>query len=252
MRHLLKKLLPSVAVALTVTGFSLPIPARAQTYPIDCAILLCLSGGWPASVPCARARAEFIRRITPWPVEPPLQIWRCPMGASFEVAPSSNNTNRIFDAFLQTNGERPRQSLPARNVAGLGEPIEAAWRYPDASEHLVPSELALRLVQDRADIDISGPEFNFVRSIRVFEVRARQWESGNELDRECNRYHSARLGTYGIQGDFSWQRSSVTALPSAHVGLERWGEHCPGIYHRSVFVDWRDYEGNYGFEQVDY
>lgn len=50
MRHLLKKLLPSVAVALTVTGSSLPIPARAQTYPIDCAILLCLSGGWPASV----------------------------------------------------------------------------------------------------------------------------------------------------------------------------------------------------------
>ena len=55
MRHLLKKLLPSVAVALTVTSFSLPAPARAQTYPIDCAILLCLSGGWPASVPCARA-----------------------------------------------------------------------------------------------------------------------------------------------------------------------------------------------------
>ena len=60
------------------------------------------------------------------------------------------------------------------------------------------------------------------------------------------------LGTYGTQGDFSWQRSSITALPEAHVGLERWGEHCPGIYHRSVFVDWRDYDGNYGFEQVNY
>ena len=36
MRHLLKKLLPSVAVALAVTSFSLPAPARAQTYPIDC------------------------------------------------------------------------------------------------------------------------------------------------------------------------------------------------------------------------
>ena len=82
MRHLLKKLLPSITVALTATALTLPMPARAQTYSIDCAILLCLSGGWPASVPCARARAEFIRRITPWPVEPPLQIWRCPMGAS--------------------------------------------------------------------------------------------------------------------------------------------------------------------------
>lgn len=32
MRHLFKKLLPSVTVALAVTGSSLPMPARAQTY----------------------------------------------------------------------------------------------------------------------------------------------------------------------------------------------------------------------------
>jgi hypothetical protein len=231
MRHLLKKLLPSVAVALTVTGSSLPIPARAQTYPIDCAILLCLSGGWPASVPCARARAEFIRRITPWPVEPPLQIWRCPMGASYENDRLQNNAGGIFEALYRTDSRRPLQSLPVDN--------------------LVPTDLALRLVQDRADIDISGPEFNFVRSIRVFDVRyARQHEAGRDGD--CNRGATVVLGTYGTQGDFSWQRSSITALPEAHVGLERWGEHCPGIYHRSVFVDWRDYDGNYGFEQVNY
>ena len=62
----------------------------------------------------------------------------------------------------------------------------------------------------------------------------------------------ALLGTYGIQGDFSWRVSSPAALPDAHAGLERWGEHCPSIYHRSVFVEWRDYSGNYGFEQVNY
>ena len=248
MRHLLKKLLPSVAVALTVTSSSLPMPARAQTYLIDCAILLCLSGGWPASVPCARARADFIRRITPWPVEPPLQIWRCPMGASYETAPAPNSVNRIFEAFLQNNRIGPRQSFPARDIV---EPIEAAWRTPEATDYLVPADQALRLIQDRADIDISGPEFNFVRSIRVFDVRyARQHESGRDGD--CNRSATVVLGTYGTQGDFAWQRSSVTALPSAHIGLERWGQNCPSIYHRSVFVDWRDYEGNYGFEQVNY
>jgi len=248
MLHLLKKLLPSVAVALTVTSTSLPVPARAQTYPIDCAILLCLSGGWPASVPCARARAEFIRRITPWPVEPPLQIWRCPMGASLETAPAPNSADRIFEAFFQNNSTGPRQSFPARDTAG---PITAAWRAPEAPEYLVPVDQALRLVQDRADIDISGPEFNFVRSIRVFDVRyARQHESGRDGD--CNRSATVVLGTYGTQGDFAWQRSAITALPEAHVGLERWGQNCPSIYHRSVFVDWRDYEGNYGFEQVHY
>ena len=67
-----------IAIGLTPLAAK---PATAQGYQIDCAILLCLAGGWPASVPCARARAEFIRRITPWPVEPPLQIWRCPMRA---------------------------------------------------------------------------------------------------------------------------------------------------------------------------
>lgn len=231
MPHSVKKLLPSVAVALAVTGLSLPAPARAQTYPIDCAILLCLSGGWPASVPCARARAEFIRRITPWPIEPPLQIWRCPMGASYESDRPSNNVGRIYEALYRPDSRRPLQSVPVDDLA--------------------PADQALRLVQDRADIDISGPEFNFVRSIRVFDVRyARQYQAGSEGD--CERSASIYIGTYGAQGDFTWQRTSITALPEAHLGLERWGQSCPGVYHRSVFVDWRDYEGNYGFEQVNY
>ena len=59
----------------------------AFAYPVDCAILLCLAGGWPPSPPCAAARVEVVRRITPWPVEPPLQPWRCPMGAALAAAP---------------------------------------------------------------------------------------------------------------------------------------------------------------------
>ena len=27
---------------------------------------------------------------------------------------------------------------------------------------------------------------------------------------------------------------------------------CNGYWFRSVFVDWRDYQGNYGFEEVRY
>jgi hypothetical protein len=244
------RLLPLV-LALALTGFSLPSSSKAQSYPIDCAILLCLSGGWPASVPCSRARAEFIRRITPWPVEPPLQIWRCPMGASYEFEPQPSGTDRIFDALFRTDDMRPRLSFPTTHHAPDSISETAVWRFDETSDDLVPADHSLRLVQDRADIDISGPEFNFVRSIRVFDVRyARQHESGRDDD--CNRNAVVVLGTYGTQGDFSWQRSSTAALPSAHVGLERWGDNCPSIYHRSVFVDWRDYEGNYGFEQVNY
>ena len=224
MRHLLKKLLPSIAVVLTVTGFSLPVPARAQTYPIDCAILLCLSGGWPASVPCARARAEFIRRITPWPVEPPLQIWRCPMGASYESDRPSNNAGRVFEALYRTDSRRPLQSFPV--------------------DDFVPTDQALWLVQDRADIDISGPEFDFVRSIRVFDVFIDDDRDGGD----CDRYARVRLGSYGLQGDFSWQRSNRAAIPPA-FGPTRSG--C-SLRARAVFVEWRDYQGNYGFERVDY
>lgn len=55
---------------------------QANAYPIDCAILLCMAGGFPASAECTAAKIEMIRRVTPWPVEPPLQLWNCPMQAS--------------------------------------------------------------------------------------------------------------------------------------------------------------------------
>ena len=251
MRFEFKNLPLAAFLALALTGPTIPTQARAQTYQIDCAILLCLSGGWPAAVPCARARAEFIRRITPWPVEPPLQIWRCPMGASFDGPARSRPTDRIFDALYGGSGTPSNSSAPLFDQAATTGGMRGFRGSNAAWDNLVRADYALHLVEDRADIDISGPEFNFVRSIRVFDVRyARQHESGRDGD--CNRSAVVVLGTYGMQGDFSWRASSPAALPAAHAGLERWGEHCPSIYHRSVFVEWRDYSGNYGFEQVNY
>ncbi|EAU39811.1 hypothetical protein FP2506_00315 [Fulvimarina pelagi HTCC2506] len=72
--------------AATVIGAT---AAQTKAYPIDCAILLCLSGGWPASAECSGAEAEVIRRITPTPIEPPVQIWRCPMDTGLSGMPSS-------------------------------------------------------------------------------------------------------------------------------------------------------------------
>lgn len=206
----------------------LPTQVHSQTYPIDCAILLCLSGGWPASEPCARARAEFISRITPWPVEPPLQIWRCPMAASYQARDGDAFEARIYDILYPAS------------------PAPLPWSPLSGDE-------ALQLTQDRADIDISGREFDFVRSIRVYHVRyASQREAGREGDEECRRVAEVSLGIYGTQGEFGWRPSSIDALPAAHRGLTGWGDDCPGIWHRSVFVDWQDFEGRYGFEQVNY
>ena len=275
MLNMLKSSALAVAALAAASLTAAPQRAEAQTYQIDCAILLCLSGGWPASVPCARARAEFIRRITPWPVEPPLQIWRCPMGAAYTVDPDTLTSERIYEILLELEQSAPLQSFPEDEagtpVTGIDgrlagapaptfqappltdglEPQPAVVRLSGGDAAPLPEGFALQLVQGRADIDISGAEFNFVRSIRVFDARyVRQHESGRDGD--CNRYATIYLGTYGTQGDFSWRRSSVGALPDAHVGTERYGDTCPSIFHRSVFVEWRDYEGNYGYEQVSY
>ena len=250
MPNKLKVFLLSIAIALSFTGVAFTSRAQAQTYQIDCAILLCLSGGWPASVPCARARAEFIRRITPWPVEPPLQIWRCPMGTSYQADETESGYGRIYDILSDERNDLPLQSVPVIDGSIASVLQNAILRRKGSFGAMSQSDLVHRLIQYRADIDISGPEFNFVRSIRVFDVRFAS--QGKSDDEDCSRLAVVRLGTYATQGEFTWRRSSPTAMPDAHVGLERWGERCPSIWHRSVFVDWRDYDGNYGFEQVNY
>ena len=242
----------AILVTLASTSFFGTVErTRAQTYPIDCAILLCLSGGWPASVPCSRARAEFIRRITPWPVEPPLQIWRCPMGASYDSEDTDDDGGPIYDILFDNSGFPLLQTAPAASSQEVELPTTGAFPVETVEAGDLTDDFTLRRVKERADIDISGPEFNFVRSIRVFDVRyAQQYQAGSEGD--CERRAVVALGTYGTQGDFSWQQSSINALPKDHVGLELWGDNCPSIRHRSVFVDWRDYQGNYDYEQVTY
>ena len=163
------------------------------------------------------------------------------MGASFETAPAANSADRILEAYFQYNSTGPRQSFPARDTA---DPIMAAWRIPETPSDFVPADQALRLIQDRAEIDISGPEFNFVRSIRVFDV----YIDDDRHDGDCDRFERIRLGSYGVQGDFSWQGSNRAAVPPA-FGPTRSG--C-SLRARAVFVEWRDYQGNYGFERVDY
>ena len=56
---------------------------QALAYDMDCAIMLCMAGGFPPGAVCAAAYREMIRRITPWPVLPPFGI------CSFAAVPVS-------------------------------------------------------------------------------------------------------------------------------------------------------------------
>ena len=75
-------------------GLPVSMAQPVGAYSIDCAILLCIAGGFPASVECSAAHAEMIRRITPWPIEPPLQFRRCPMGGADKLLPETGETSR--------------------------------------------------------------------------------------------------------------------------------------------------------------
>jgi hypothetical protein len=182
------------------------------------------------------------------------------MGAVYTVDPEALASDRIYDIRLEPENkfhqqlipEVPQGSAPSPfQLTGTNAPQPPVVKTMGRSVWPIPEDFVQQLIQDRADIDISGAEFNFVRSIRVFDARSvRQYEAGSEGD--CERSQTIRLGTYGTQGDFRWTGSSVEALPDAHVGTAGFGLTCPSIYHRSVFVEWHDYEGNYGFEQVNY
>lgn len=241
-----------LAAALALVGAASPAPAAAQSYPIDCAILLCLAGGWPASVPCARARAEFIRRITPWPVEPPLQIWNCPMHAAYRIGPGGLPAVRLYDAALPLqpvagDSEGTAMMSPLRAPENP-EPTQAALRRPKGYR---PSrEAVLQLAQavgSGADIDISSSEFDFVRSIKVWQVEYRHHQNRNG---DCVESDWAQLGSYGTQGDYRWTRSSAHAAP-AWMGINIACTNRVGMY-RGVGVEWVDYQGTAGHELVRY
>ncbi len=103
------------------------------------------------------------------------------------------------------------------------------------------------LVDAQADVDISDAAFDFVRSIHVFEIT---YQQRRNRDGDCNSWGTVYLGSYSEQGEYSRKRSSISAVPGASdFGVPA---NCGNYWHRSVFVEWRDYEGTYDHEEVHY
>ncbi|WP_413873571.1 hypothetical protein [Albidovulum sp.] len=250
----MKRHLPALFLGL---GLSTAAVLPAAAYPVDCAILLCLAGGWPPSAECAHARAVFIARITPWPVEPPLQIWNCPMRAAFREEPRTPATGHPRD--VASRGARPEPRFAVETAPAAALPVKASV-LQDAMLSAGPAEigqpgaardamrdLALAAAGGAADVDISGPAFDFVRSIRVWHVEYRHHENRNG---NCNESDRSLLGTYGPQGDYRWTRGSAHAAP-VWMGIDTACTRGGGIY-RGVGVEWLDHQGRPGHELVRY
>lgn len=69
-------------LGLVAVGLRVTLAAPAGGYPIDCAILLCLAGGFPASAECSAAHAEMLRRITPVADRSACSVLALPMGGT--------------------------------------------------------------------------------------------------------------------------------------------------------------------------
>lgn len=201
-------------VAAFAAAASITFAPPAAAYPVDCAILLCLAGGFPSSEPCLRAKVVMMQRIMSFPFQPPLQIWNCPLRAS-------------------VGASRPEAAV-----------LEVSM-WDDEDWTGSPGQLITPTAG--SDLDISAPEFAFLRSLRVIRLRYRQ-QAGKEST--CARDARVAIGRYNDQAEFAWTSGRTSDIPKASAFRPASG--CAPYAYRSIMIDWTDYAGTYGFEEVRY
>lgn len=181
----------SFILSLVLSVVILPVTAKqSRAYDMDCAIMLCMAGGFPSSAVCAAAYAEMIRRITPWPVRPPFGI------CTFAAVP------------IELGGP-----------GGEGE------------------------------LDISIPEYAWLRKTRVLWFYGRSYESRDDprqwdwYVRSCDhenrycRYHVRVFGSHSPWPEsFVSENGQSVSFPSSSGRFN--------FFHRAVMVEYGDYEGS--------
>jgi hypothetical protein len=214
------KALRRVAWIATISINSLAIFVQpVQAYPIDCAILLCLAGGFPVSEPCSRAHTEMIRRITPWPIEPPVQPWNCP------IASSAPNASPFLPAMTPAAVQVSRHSL-------------LDWSQSSSDEH------DPELLNARADISIA----DMISSIEVYHLRyLRHYSSASD---SCNVSAWLRIGSYEDEWLFSWRKVPVSETPPWIFDAAY--TNCGDITFRGVGMAWINYDGQQITEVIEY
>jgi hypothetical protein len=156
----------------------------------------------------------MIRRITPWPIEPPLQLWRCPMRAEFPMSvPDKGDVIDATLALTPTQTTRPVPSMPAQIWKAFGEDVT-----------------------------------DYVMAIKVYDLS--YYRHYSHTDDICSESGSLKVGTYDKDWNFHWRRVSHRASP-AWLFNTRY-QTCTNARFRGVGMEWRDYEGKIGKEVVRY
>ena len=245
------KLRKIAILTLGSSSLAMGTAPKAAAYPIDCAILLCLSGGWAYPSPdCAVAQIEFMRRITPWPIEPPVQIWNCPLKSSYTEPQAVSPMQRLYDINFPQGHRQLTLSAPATVPAVYDQVVN------DETDRLLRligsaggTEGDLSSSNQTADVDISSATFDFLRSIKVYDIRYRIKNTDNGY---CYEYGVSNRGSYGLQGDFGWDEIDFDEAPSWAVPAKNCPKRGKEDKVNGVCIEWTDYSGTYGYDFITY
>ncbi len=137
---------------------------------------------------------------------------------------------------------------PTQKLGAVTADLERGSEDTPVSEmfHRITAEISNE--NGTADVDVSGPEFDFIRSIKVWNILHYSHAKRGRND-ECREQSSIQLGTYGAQGEFRWTLAEPSQVPDWAIPTRS----CePASFTRAVGVEWTDVEGNHGFEVVSY
>jgi hypothetical protein len=160
----------------------------------------------------------------------------------------------MHTASLGTAGSLSLRLKELRVNMDLAKPVQASFSYPmNVGQAQTKAWTALpshqhQKISQQADVDISGPDFDFVRSIRVWHVKNYRQIREDPKD-PCTEVHEITLGTYSTQGEFAWRMADIEEIP-AWLGVSR--TCSPLIEYRGVGIEWSDYTGVHGHEVVRY
>lgn len=235
-----KKHLMTTVFASTVLITTLTATQNASAYSVDCAILLCMAGGFPSNNVCNLAYATVVRRITPFPIEPPLQIWLCPLGLANNIdfkSPYGNLKYELQSANFEWKKEYPQSRSNAEIVNSISSQL---------SKVIGTKQVALLDGSDSQEIS------RFVQTIKVWDVRGYE-HYYKDSDEECYETPFVNLGTYDSQGNFTWAKTASKNTPEFVIPNKKCQRNrfsIPPV--RAVGLEWDDFENKHGQEVINY
>ncbi len=139
----------------------------------------------------------------------------------------------------------PDPELPA-NISSEPMIVDASISSQPASSLHEPFTADLQPTP--ISVDLTSPDFDVVRSIRVWDVRHYSYRRRSR-EGDCERSLDLVVGSYDDHANFQWSERAPAPIPS-WLSL---GNRCePPSYFRGVGVEWTDTFGFSDYELIRY